>query len=263
MTAKSLLGVSRQDRLAVLLRKHGELRLRDVISEFGVARATAQRDLELLATLPWVMRTHGGVVAHDNAAEASAHPVIRFEDRQQVTPDAKKRIAQAAVKLLQDSAALYIDAGTTTLAVTQELIHAAWRPTWVVTNDWHVAELLSRARIRHELLGGEVDPGSLAISGLTALNTLSAYRFDWALLAADAVTAAGSVRVARPPEAFLKRAAGQASTRRLLLAHAEKFGCDSYCEVAPLAEYTTWITDRADEAIENVCASSGVQLIVA
>lgn len=262
MKASLLLGASRQTKLAELLRLRGELRLRDIIVELGVARATAQRDLELLARQPWVRRTHGGVVVADAGVDAPVEfPAIGLVERETIDPTAKERIAQNAVELLTGAVTLYIDAGTTTKAFARALVAASWRPVWVVTNSWHVAELLSHAGIRHELLGGEVDPGSLAIAGATALQTLSAYRFDWAVLSADAITTRGSVRVARPPEGFLKRAAAQASSHKVLLAHAEKFGADSYFEVTPLSEYDYWITDRADEGINNLCASAHVHLL--
>ena len=260
--ASLALGASRQIQLAELLRQRGELRLRDIIAELGVARATAQRDLDRLAQQPWVSRTHGGVVVGVAGEETpQEYPAIRLEDRQTIDPSAKQRIALAAVDLLAGALTLYLDAGTTTEAFAQALVSAAWRPAWVVTNCWQVAEVLARAGIRHELLGGEVDAGSLAIAGATALNTLRAYRFDWAVLSADAITADGSVRVARPPEGYLKRAAAQASARRVLLAHAEKFGADSHFEVASLAEYDYWITDRADERMEKLCASAQVCLL--
>ena len=177
--------------------------MRDIIAEFGVARATAQRDLELLAQQPWVnahaWRRGGG---RRGEAAPEEYPAIRLEERQTIEPSAKQRIAMTAVDLLTGALTLYLDAGTTTEAFTQALVGAAWRPAWVVTNCWQVAEVLARAGIRHELLGGEVDAGSLAIAGATALNTLRAYRFDWAVLSADAITARGSVRVARPPRAI-------------------------------------------------------------
>ncbi len=262
MKVSPLLCASRQKKLAELLRERGELRLRDIIDELGVARATAQRDLEILTRQSWVQRIHGGVRVIDARIEMPVEfPAIRLEQRQTIDPSAKDHIALKAVELLTGAITLYIDAGTTTEAFTRLLLTATWRPVWVVTNSWQVAELLSRAGIRHELLGGEVDPGSLAIAGATALQTISAYRFDWAVLSADAITTSGSVRVARPPEGYLKRAAAKAGARKVLLAHADKFGADSHFEVAPLADYDYWVTDRVDERMERLCASAHIKLV--
>ncbi len=254
-----MLNSTRQQKLYALLRQRGELRLRDVMSELGVARATAQRDLDQLSQQPGVQRTHGGAML---AETQNGFAAIRLGDRQQVTSEEKKQIARTAVTLFNaDAASLYIDAGTTTIAFTKELVLSGWRPVWVVTNCWHVAEQLSLAGIRHELLGGEVDCRSLAISGPTAENSVAAYHFDWAILSADAVTATGSVRVARPPEASLKRAAALASTQKMLLADAGKFGRDSHVEALKLGDFDIWVTERQDRSVEQVCADSGVQLV--
>lgn len=240
----------RYQQLSNLLHERGALRLCEVMREFGVARATAQRDLDRLCQLDGVMRTHGGVVlaeAHDES------PAIKLTERQQVSPEAKRYMAQLAVHLLRGSETIYLDAGTTNLAVAEALAHADWRPVWVVTNSWHIAEVISLAGIRHELLGGEVDARSLAVSGATALETMTRFRFDWSVISGDAITNEGSVRVSRPPEALLKRAAINASGKSMFIAHAEKFAGDAHVEVAPLHEFDCWVTDRATDAMRDLC----------
>lgn len=259
MNDQQMLNSTRQQKLGTLLRQRGELRLRDIIAEFGVARATAQRDLDLLSQQTWVKRTHGGVVLAERGVEYAA---IRLSDRMHTTSEEKRTIAHIAVGLLdQGASSLYVDAGTTTIAFTKELILASLRPVWVVTNCWHVAEQLSLAGIRHELLGGEVDSRSLAISGPTALNSVRDYHFDWAILSADAVTETGSVRVARPPEALLKRAAAQSSTHTILLADAGKFGRDSHIEALSLGDVDVWVAERSDEAMQQICTANDVRLV--
>ncbi|HEX2948084.1 MAG TPA: DeoR/GlpR family DNA-binding transcription regulator [Armatimonadota bacterium] len=254
----SLLPSLRQVKLLAMLQDTGSLKLSDVMKTFGVARATAQRDIDRLCLQDGVERTRGGAIfiRPDKTAQAILH-----EKREHDSPSAKSYIAQIAVELLRGSATLYLDSGTTNISLAHALVLADWRPVWVVTNSWHIAEILSQAQIRHELLGGEVDARSLAISGPTAIETVSRFHFDWAVLSADAITEQGSIRVSRPPEAQLKRTALHAGTRKMLVAHAEKYACDAHVEAVNLAEFDYWITDEADERMIALANSYDVQLV--
>ena len=244
-------------QLAVALRERGALRLSDVIAEFGMARATAQRDLERLCREFGAQRTRGGVMLPSDKEYAA----IEFAVRQQAIPEVKTRIARLAVRQLPPGATLYLDAGTTLLAFARELARSDRKPAWVVTNSWHVAEVLGAAGIRHELLGGEVDARSLAISGPTALAQLANYHFDWAVISTDAIAADGSLRVARPPEAQLKRAAMQASAQTMLLANAEKFPGDAHAAVADLSAVTCWVSEAASAKMAKLCRAHDVTLV--
>lgn len=247
--------------MSQILRERGLISMKDVIDTFGVARATAQRDLARLCSITGAQKTRGGVMLSEGSADIKT--AIDFSVRETADIEAKTRIAITAAKCLAGSAALYIDAGTTTLYVAQEIVRSNWRPIWVVTNDWHIAEVLAQAGIRHELLGGEVDPHSLAISGATSIDTLSRFHFDWAVLSGDAITTDGSVRAALPPEAQLKKTALNMSSKSMLLAPAAKFGQSAHAEAAKLSDFDIWITDASDPRIDELCNEYNIELIVA
>ncbi|MHB9025789.1 MAG: DeoR/GlpR family DNA-binding transcription regulator [Armatimonadota bacterium] len=244
-------------KLMALLRERGALRLGDVIDVFGTARATAQRDLERLCREYGAVRTRGGVML-PAGEEVTA---IEYSVRQQAIPEAKALIARLAARRLPAGGTLFLDAGTTLLAFARELARSERRPGWVVTNSWHVAEVLSLAGIRHELLGGEVDAHSLAISGPTALAALANYHFDWAIISTDAITAAGDLRVARPPEAQLKRTAVQVSAQTMLLAHAAKFPGNAHAGVTDLDAVACWVSETAGAEMASLCRAHDVELI--
>lgn len=244
-----------------LLQKKGLLTMQDVMDTFKVARATAQRDLDKLCEAQYVQRIRGGVLLSDKY-EASGD-IVDFSIRRKINPEKKSIIAEAAVNRLQGSSTLYLDAGTTAVAVAETLACSCWRPLWVVTNSWHVAEILGKAGIRHELLGGEVDYRSLAISGPTAIETLTRYHFDWAVLSCDAITSNGSIRLAHPPEAHLKRVAIKNSTKSMLLASHDKFGQTSHIETATLADFDICITDALIDEITSLCNQLNVELVIA
>jgi DeoR family glycerol-3-phosphate regulon repressor len=245
--------------MAQLLRERGVIGMQDVMDTFGVARATAQRDLDRLCDTTDAQRTRGGAILPDDIISPRA--AIDLSLRKMLDVDAKMHIAALAVTRLAGSSSLYLDAGTTTLQVAEEIVRSNWRPVWVVTNDWHIAEILARAGIRHEILGGEVDAHSLAISGPTAIETISRFHFDWAVLSGDAITADGSVRAALPPEAQLKRTAIKTSSKAMLLAPAAKFEKSAHVEVASLSDFDVWITDVSDSRIEVLCRACGVEMV--
>jgi len=247
--------------MSQLLRERGVIGMQDVMDTLGVARATAQRDLDRLCETTDAQRTRGGAILPDDTISPRA--AIDLSVRKMVDIEAKIRIAASAVTHLAGSSSLYIDAGTTTLRVVEEIVRSNWRPVWAVTNDWHIAEILARAGIRHEILGGEVDAHSLAISGPTAIETISRFHFDWAVLSGDAITADGSVRAALPPEAQLKRTAIKTSSKAMLLAPVAKFEKSAHVEVAKLSDFDVWITDVRDYRIEELCRKCVVEMVAA
>ena len=118
----------RQQRIAAVLRDRGRVEVAALAAVYEVSEDTIRRDLRSLAQRGLVQKTHGGAVALNAAA-------MPMQQRSDVLPAAKRAIARLALQQISPHQTLFIDAGTSTLALVQLLREApALRPLTVVSH---------------------------------------------------------------------------------------------------------------------------------
>ena len=137
----------RQQRIAQALREQGRVEVARLAAEYGVSEDTVRRDLRQLAARGLVQKTHGGAVA----LHATVLPTAQ---RAALLTGAKRAIARAAAKRVEANQTLFVDGGTTTLALVNELKSAdAPRPLTLITHALDVALAVSdEPRIRQKWL---------------------------------------------------------------------------------------------------------------
>ena len=97
----------------------------------------------------------------------------------------KKCIAKAAAALIAAEDFVFLDAGSTTLALIRELNGPALDARYVTSGVAH-ARMLAQKGCRVFLLGGLLRPETEAIIGAAALYSLQQYNFTKAFLGANA-----------------------------------------------------------------------------
>ena len=88
-----------------------------------------RRDLTHMEERKLITRTYGGAMADFNLRFPS------FRQRRNVAADAKRSIAQAALKLLRPEQTVFLDNGTTVFALTEALRDFPIRPLTCVTGS--------------------------------------------------------------------------------------------------------------------------------
>jgi DeoR family transcriptional regulator, fructose operon transcriptional repressor len=159
----------RQSRLQEIIAQRGMSDLDTLAEELGVSQSTVRRDIEALEERGLVTRTHGGVIWVGERG-TSSHPYA-FAQRMDFQLDAKKRIAQAARKLVQPNETIMLDGGTTTFYLAEELVGESLQ---LVTNSLPIANLFQNdERVELVLTGGLLYPRYGVLLGPTAENMLS------------------------------------------------------------------------------------------
>jgi DeoR family glycerol-3-phosphate regulon repressor len=230
----------RQQEIAQALRENGRVEVAALATHYAVSEDTIRRDLRLLATSGLVQKTHGGAVAlHATVLPATERAGVRAQ--------VKRAIAQAAAAYVQPHQTLFIDDGTTTLALAQ-LLRAAGtpRPLTVVTTSLDVAlALLDDRLIRLVLAGGAWLPESRSFEGPQALATLREHRADIAFLGACAVHRRVGLTANEAGDMALKRAMIDGAAQRIMLTDATKFDAVAPHAVCALSELDRVICDAA------------------
>ena len=235
----------------------GAVTVEELACDLGASEITIRRDLAALAKEGLLDRVRGGAVAKEHVAYE-----FSFKEKESRNRAAKEAIGQAAAKLVKRGAAVFLDTGTTALAVARSL--RAVRPSVIVTINLCVAsEFVGQNDIRILVPGGEVGRLSPDLYGEWTLTMLEKVNVDVAFLGCDAVDPGEGYFCATPQGAAVSRTMLARSRRAYLLADSSKWGTRSLCRIGELAELSGIVTDNGLAAEHRAFARKiGVDLIL-
>ena len=236
----------------------GSVSVHDLVAEFDVSEITIRRDLALLEKEGRLQRVHGGALSNERMAYE-----FSFKEKELHNRGAKEAIGLAAARLVEPGAAVFLDTGTTALAVARAL--PAARPALIVTINLCVAsEYVGRRDIRVLVPGGEVGIVSPDLYGEWTLERLSNVTVDVAFLGCDSVDPTDGFCSADTQSASVSRLMLRRSRRAYLIANSSKFGRRSMCRIAPLGELVGVISDAGLQVRHRrLIRRAGLDLIVA
>lgn len=230
---------ARRERLRELVRRDGFLPLADICRHFDISEATARRDLAAIEADGHITRTYGGALADYNSSFAS------LGERTKRARSAKSRIARAAIRLVPLSGAIFLDAGTTPLALARLLTRRKNHSITVVTNSLAVASVLGGAPgISLHLLGGIFLNRQATLFGDHAVAALADWKIDAAFLGAEAMNAEG-IWNSHEEVVRLQRAVLQKAVRSYFCIDATKLNRSTPHCVARWDENFRLITDTS------------------
>lgn len=254
-----MLARQRQELILDTVRTTGGVRVSELVERLGVSDMTVRRDIEALAGRGLVTRVHGGATAPGSSVDEPGYAA-----KSALHTDAKRAIAQAAVRLLEPGASVALSAGTTTRAVAEALL-AVPRLT-VVTNSLRVAEVLhesNRDDLTVVLTGGERTPSD-ALVGPVAVSALRRLHVDWLLMGVHGMDAEAGFTTPNLVEAETNRALVRSARRVAVVADNSKWGVVGLSTIATLSEVDVVISDAGLESeARQVLGSSCGRLVLA
>jgi DeoR/GlpR family transcriptional regulator of sugar metabolism len=234
---KSFSKVRRQERLLAEVARHGQISVLDLIQASGASAATVRRDIQELVDRGLLMQLRGGVFWPGKEPGEVPHRNRSGESR-----EAKQRIAGEVARMIPENSTIFLDSGTTCLAVAQQLVE---KPSLTIyTNSMALVELLPRCAARIFFLGGEARPVSYALIGSLAEHVLGNLRLDIAILGASALDAGEGLFATEQGEAAIKRLAIRQCKRAILAADSSKIRAAASVRFARWTELAAWVTDQ-------------------
>src|SRR3954453_16159786 len=112
-----MLAMARRSAILELLRARGAVTVTEVEGRFGVSPMTARRDLAELARQGVARRTHGGAVLPSISAQEDS-----FSQRVEVATEAKGRLAEAAVAMVNPGETVFLDSSLTPYFVARRIV---------------------------------------------------------------------------------------------------------------------------------------------
>ncbi|MCG8710526.1 DeoR/GlpR transcriptional regulator [Brenneria sp. 4F2] len=237
-----MLEETRLHRIRALLSTLNRVSTENIIQHLGVSRETVRRDVLKLEAMGALRRVHGGIVA--TALETDAPSTVRSATMRERE---KRAIARTAVRQLTAGQTLFIDAGTTTSLLADELLSMPGMT--IITNSLSVAlKLTSAATTLHHdviLLGGRMEPAAQSTCGDITLDELQRYRADVALLSPVGIASQSGASSFSHHEAAVAKSMAQHANTRIILADHSKVGLTSRVIYATMPEIDLIITDAA------------------
>jgi DeoR/GlpR family transcriptional regulator of sugar metabolism len=233
----------------------GHVNIYELSHMLGVSPMTIRRDLDMLEKQGRVLRTFGGAIVRERLAYE-----FSFHEKAMKNKSAKEQIGQIAASLVQPREMVFIDSGTTALAVAMSL--RGIKPCTILTPNLCVAsELVGQRDINVLVTGGELSSHSPELLGEWTLQILSGVQVDIAFLGCDAVIPkegfyTSDLKLAAISQTILPR-----SRRRFLVADSSKFGNTSFCRIASLRDLTGIITDdQLDDNYRKAVMEMGIKV---
>ncbi len=243
----------RQALILSQLRQSGRVLAQNLAESFGVSEDTIRRDLRDMAGRGECQRVYGGALL----AESTTVPL---KTRMAEDADRKERLAAAVVPLLEPGMVVFIDAGSTNLAIARA-IPADLKLTVVTNTPAIAAELTGRAGIELVLIGGKVDPLVGAAIDAMALRQLELMRPDLCVLGVCGMTLGSGLSADVFEDAVFKRLACSASERVVAAITTEKLGHKAAFHVHDLSPSLCLALERdIEQTTADALASHGVNI---
>jgi len=249
------LAVRRHNEIVQRLRAAGSVSVGELADVFGVSHETIRRDLKLLADQGHLEVVHGGA-----ARRGMMEPSIA--QRGEENAEGKAAIARTAASMVPDAASILIDSGTTTAALSYELVG---RPGLTIfTNSLNHALTLCRVSgNRVYMLGGEIDNNDEATFGTGTATGIDSVRADIAFIGVGGFAEDGGMTDYSVVAAETRGRMIQAG-RAYLLADQTKFTRRTPFRVPNMDKCKGAIVDRMpDRHLAAIWTSLGWEIIVA
>lgn len=252
-----MIPVERQRTILRLVGEQGTASIADLVALLGVSHMTVRRDIAALEAQGRVTSVSGGVALPSRLAIDDSHAA-----KTQLRPAEKRGIARRAAELVTAGQLVFLDAGTTTLAIAEEL---AGRVDLVfVTNDLVIATLLAdRSASELFLTAGQVDRANLSTEGELVADAIGRFNIDIAFLSTPAFDLRGT-SIQSGAKRVVKDAIVEHSTQTHLVTDSSKYGRVMALRSVPLTRFEGVITDPAlNESAQASIVEAGVRLLLA
>ncbi len=228
----------------------------DVLSaEMGVSSATVRRDLAELDLRGHVRRVHGGAVSLEGRME---EPV--FDDKAALAAREKQQIAETARRLIQPADSIFLDGGSTVLALARMLTDMT--KLTVVTNSLRVASTFAPGGPNMILVGGEFRRLSQTFVGSLTRPLLEQLHVDTAFMGTIGLSHEHGMTTTDPREAQTKEWVMAKAERVVLLSDSSKIGKVSFVGFGSLDSVDVLVTDSGiGQADARVYKKRGIQVM--
>jgi DeoR family transcriptional regulator, aga operon transcriptional repressor len=250
----------RRRHILDLLDKEKRVTVRELADVFSVSAVTVRGDLEALAQLGALVRSHGGAVK-----PLSPAPDLPISLKERIRQNEKARIGATAASMIRDGETVIFDSGTTTAAVARCVAGLRLTSLTVITNALNIAlEFSNLPQVRVIMLGGFVRGAALSLVGPHAEQALANLNADRVFLGVDGIDPEVGLTTPDVLEAQLSALMIHVSREIVVVADSSKFMQRSLSVIAKLDAIHKLVTDDGiPPNMLDAARAAGVEVIIA
>ena len=252
----TVIPLARRDVIASRIAQGQSAVAKDLADEFGVSEDAIRRDLRALAAEGLCRRVYGGALPISPSTAPMAARIDEARER-------KEALALAAATTIQPGEFLFLDSGSTNLALARNLPEDF--DLTIATNSIDIAgAVAARPDLRLVLVGGTVDPLVGGCVDADAIQFVSRMNIDRCFVGACAVSPDGGVSAFHSADASFKRALVAASRANLVLVTTDKLSERAPYRVAQVEQIGCYVVEDSAGAAElKKLAKAGATLLKA
>ncbi len=184
-----------------------------------VSLMTIHRDLEKLEREGVITRTRGGAIAVQPGGSPTE---AKLEARMQTNMKEKREMAKKALQLIEPGSAIFMDAGTSSIALAQTLPDIDLN---IFTTAPNVAIELSRLTVPTiHMCCGTLNRLNQAVSGQSTLEMLRGIHIALAFIGVSGYTDDGGFTCGKEDEMLVKRLMVERAGKKVMLMDSSKYG---------------------------------------
>ena len=211
----------RREHIGKYIQEKGAVTVKEIGALFPeVSSMTIHRDLEKLEEEGIIIRTRGGAVSA--IPQGSSSTEAKLEARMQTTMRAKREMAQKALQLIEPGSAVFMDAGTSNMALAQALPDMDVN---IFTTGPNIALEIARLSVPTiHMCSGTLNRYNQAVSGQSTLKMLEEINIATAFLGVSGYTDEGGFTCGKEDEMLVKRLMMKKAGKKIILMDSSKCG---------------------------------------
>ena len=250
-----MVGSFRQREILEQARRDGKVTVDGLAEQYDVTVQTIRRDLADLADSGRLDRVHGGAVLPSGVVN------IEYEERRRLNEDGKRAIAKACADRITNGSSVFMNIGTTTEAVAEELLDR--ENLLVVTNNLNIATILAPNRNAQIIVtGGTLRQTDNGLVGALAARMVQQFKFDISVLGCSAIDEDGDLLDFDGQEVMVSQTAIDRSRKVMVVSDHVKFQRKAPMTICSLRQVDTLFTDGTpSETLTHNCARWSTDIV--
>jgi DeoR family myo-inositol catabolism operon transcriptional repressor len=234
---------------------HKTVSLDKLCEVFNVSKNTIRRDLNELTQKRVIKKVYGGVSVNEESS------LVPFDERNIKNINLKSTIGQLSSNFINDGDIIFLDSGTTTLAVVEHLRNK--QNVTILTNNLEIIlKSLNLPNLNIIALPGNLVRETNSFVGIDTLSILKKYNINKSFMASTGISIQSGITNSYPLESEVKRLAMEKGLQVFLLVDSSKFDSSSLITYGQLKDIDYLITDTSpSKKYIDFCEENSIDLI--
>jgi DeoR family fructose operon transcriptional repressor len=239
---------ARQRKILDWINEKGSAQIRELSGVHGVSEATIRRDFDELSRAGLVERVHGGAVRMTGTTYERVH-----SEKMSLMLAEKLRIASYAASTVDDGDSLFLDSGTTTYFIAQELTRH--KNLTILTNNLDIVQSVQFDPTVSLIVTGGIRRDQYSVlTGSITEQIIRNFCVDKAFMGCDAIDVKQGIFNTNFLEVGVKQCITRCGKKTILVTDSSKFHHKALAKVCDLQQIDMIITDNglSNAAVQEI-----------